>query len=86
MFEFNRDEKAPDRVRASSLLPLVRAALTRGEGPPAVVAWVRSCGFAPRGGGWNSADEACAHSLAHRLADALARPRDLHTRAWEETQ
>jgi hypothetical protein len=62
----------PDRFRATDLLPIVRAALARGEGPPAVLAWVRTNGYAvgrcPR---WTPTDEARARVLADRLAVTL---------------
>jgi hypothetical protein len=60
------------RLRAANLLPIVRAAMTRGEGPPAVVAWVRNQGC-PVGEerNWTQADEARALTLADRLAVRL---------------
>ncbi|MBN9519737.1 hypothetical protein J0H58_14645 [bacterium] len=59
------------RVRPAAVLPLVRAALARGDGPPAVVAWVRQQGAVPHPGDWTAADEARARALADRLADHL---------------
>jgi hypothetical protein len=58
--------------RAADLLPIVRAAMTRGEGPPAVLAWVRTHpGAVPPRPVWTPADEERARALAHRLADRL---------------
>ncbi len=59
------------RVRPAAVLPLVRAALARGDGPPAVVAWVRRQGAVPPPGDWTAADEARARVLADQLADHL---------------
>jgi hypothetical protein len=60
-------------LRSDSLLPLVRAAMSRGEGPPAVLAWVRSQGHgAPKLNAWSNVDEARARTLAGRLAAALS--------------
>jgi len=58
--------------RPETLLPLVRAAMSRGEGPPAVLAFVRTHGHVagPRDS-WSGADEARARALAGRLAAAL---------------
>ena len=50
----------------SHLLPIVRAALARGEGPPAVVAWVRR--FADPA---TIAGDDRASGFAHRLAAVL---------------
>jgi hypothetical protein len=62
------------RVRADTVLPIVRAALARGEGPPAVLAWVRRQGaLVARGADWTTADEARARTLAARLAASLDR-------------
>ncbi|HEX4614035.1 MAG TPA: hypothetical protein VH092_37985 [Urbifossiella sp.] len=60
------------RVRAATMLPIVRAAMARGEGPPAVIAWVRRQGVSTaRWPNWTAADEARAQILAARLAESL---------------
>ena len=58
--------------RAVVVLPLVRAAMARGEGPPAVRDWVRAQGEAAAVRRWTAADEARARELAARLARRLA--------------
>ncbi len=72
------DEKVGRRVRrsgwlaATTLLPIVRAAMARGEGPPAVLKWVKRQGQSHTGClDWTPADEARARVLAHRLAVTL---------------
>ncbi len=60
------------KLAAGSLLPIVRAALARGEGPPALLRWVRRHGPELTGlVDWTSADETRARVLARRLAEAL---------------
>jgi hypothetical protein len=62
----------PPPARAAAVLPIVRAAMARGEGPPAVVAWVhRQGGAGPGGTEWTSSDEARAWVLAACLARRL---------------
>ena len=62
----------PRRMRCDTLLPLVRAAMARGEGPPAVLAFVRAHGHTTSSRRpWTSADEVHARVLAGRLAAAL---------------
>lgn len=59
--------------RAAAVLPLVRAAMARGEGPPAVRDWVRTHGESTaRRRRWTPADEARARVLARQLARRLA--------------
>lgn len=58
--------------RAAAVLPLVRAAMARGEGPPAVRDWVRAQGEPAPRRRWTAADEARARALAARLARRLA--------------
>ena len=59
-------------MRQESLLPLVRAAMSRGEGPPVVLAWVRSHGHSIVDRAlWSNQDEARARALAGRLAESL---------------
>lgn len=79
------------RVRADTVLPIVRAAMARGEGPPAVLAWVRRQGVTARRRGWTTADEVRARVLAARLAACLDRPawaalETKHERAVTDTQ
>jgi hypothetical protein len=58
--------------RAAELLPLVRAAMARGEGPPAVLAWVRRLGERiGRRATWTRVDESHARLLATCLAVTL---------------
>ncbi|MFO0797822.1 MAG: hypothetical protein U0804_10105 [Gemmataceae bacterium] len=64
----------------AAVLPLVRAAMARGEGPPAVRDWVRAQGESARSR-WTRADEARARELAARLAGKLA----AHRRAGADT-
>jgi hypothetical protein len=71
MFQNDRESNRPARMRPDVLLPLVRAAMSRGEGPAAVLAWVRSHGHSARPNNWTSIDEARALALAGRLADTL---------------
>jgi hypothetical protein len=50
--------------------------MSLGEGPPAVLAWLRGQGdFSPSPEGWTVADEGHARVLARRLAKRLNRPR-----------
>ena len=77
-FDWQNDEADPDRgggrVRATTVLPIVRAAMARGEGPPAVLAWVRRHGEpATRHPGWTATDEARARVLAVLLASRFDR-------------
>ena len=62
-------------MRPETLVPMVRAALERGEGPPAVLAWMTANGHArsPR------VDAAQARILAGRLAESLAPRAELRT-------
>jgi hypothetical protein len=62
---------AGERFRATELLPLVRAALVRGGGPPAVLAWIQlqSEPSSPEGGAEH--DEGLVRGLAERLAVTL---------------
>ncbi len=57
--------------RAAAVLPLVRAAMVRGEGPPAVRDWVRAQGEPAARRLWTAADETRARELAARLARRL---------------
>ena len=76
--EYRRDEGVERRFRcegkltAATLLPIVRAAMARGEGPPALLSWVKrqgqSLSLMPN---WTHADEARARILARRLAVTL---------------
>jgi hypothetical protein len=60
------------KLMAATLLPIIRAAMARGEGPPAVLKWVLRHGRLVTGPkDWTSADETRARVLAHRLADTL---------------
>lgn len=77
-----------NRLRPDTLLPMVRAAMERGEGPPAVLAWVRANGHTTRRTDWSPHDEARARSLAGRLAATLAQPggrADVRTLPLDET-
>ncbi len=57
---------------SAAVLPIVRAAMACGDGPPAVLAWVRRQGAArPRAQAWTDGDEARARVLAARLAVRL---------------
>ena len=85
----NRSGAWATRLRPDTLLPMVRAAMVRGEGPPAVLAWVRANGHPARQLHWNSLDEARARALAGRLAETLASPgsrADVRTAPLGETQ
>jgi hypothetical protein len=63
---------AKPAARAAELLPLVRAAMARGEGPPAVLAWVRRLGErVGRRATWTRTDEGHARLLAACLAVTL---------------
>ena len=53
--------------RAETLVPMVKAALERGEGPPAVLAWVKAQGR-------STARPEDVMAMAGRLAESL-RPR-----------
>ena len=64
-------DRRMSRLRPDTLLPMVRAAMERGEGPPAVLAWVRANGHAARNDGWTTHDEVRARALAGRLATTL---------------
>lgn len=75
----DRSALAPDEVGASHLLPILRAAMARGEGPPAVPAWVRTQGYHVGRPDWNDADETLARVLANRLATALNDPHGSNT-------
>ena len=60
------------KLMAATLLPIVRAAMALGEGPPAVLKWVLRHGQLVTGHEhWTSADEAQARVLARRLAETL---------------
>lgn len=60
------------RLRADELLPLVRAAIARGEGPRAVLAWVRrQKTFAGDSNPIDEADDGLVKFLAERLAATL---------------
>lgn len=76
-----------DCWRPDTLLPMVRAAMERGEGPPVVLAWVRANGHVIRNEHWSSQDEARARALAGRLAATLTRPsrNDARTQPLGET-
>jgi hypothetical protein len=63
------------RMRSESLLPLVRAAMSRGEGPPVVLEWIRAHGHTGESETWTSTHEARARALAGRLADSFTRSR-----------
>lgn len=64
--------RRPGVLAASTLLPIVRAAMSRGEGPPAVLRWVKRQGRATAARvKWTPADEARAVALARRLAVTL---------------
>lgn len=66
------DDGRDARFRAAELLPLVRAAMTRGRGPPAVLIWLRQQGATPaRTGTWTDEDENRARNLAARLVRIL---------------
>lgn len=65
-------------MKPETLMPMVRAALERGEGPPAVLAWVRANTPGP-------ADETGMRALAGRLARALTLRSDLRTLPLGET-
>jgi|GEM_PF-4130232 len=54
-------------LRAETLIPMVKAALERGEGPPAVLAWVKAQGRSA-----TRPDD--VRAMAGRLAESL-RPR-----------
>jgi len=71
----DRTTHDPDAVGALQLLPILRAAMARGEGPPAVPAWVRNQGYQIGRPEWNDADEVLARVLAGRLATAMNAPR-----------
>jgi hypothetical protein len=60
------------KLLAATLLPIVRAAMARGEGPPSVLKWVQRHGQWVTGHDrWTSADETRARVLARRLAETL---------------
>ena len=60
------------RLRPAELLPLIRAAMARGEGPPAVLLWIRRQGEpVTRRPDWTRTDEVFARILAARLARRL---------------
>ena len=61
-------------MRPETLLPMVRAALERGEGPPAVLAWMKANGHSVR-----PYDLSQARAVAGRLAESLAPRSDLRT-------
>ncbi len=70
--EVGRRDRPAGWVAASTLLPIVRAAMARGEGPPAVLKWVKRQGQSPSDcPEWTPADEARARVLARRLAVTL---------------
>jgi hypothetical protein len=62
-------------LRIDELLPLVRAAMAHGEGPPALLAWVRSQEFAADPDSGTEAHEGRAQALAERLSEILNAPR-----------
>ena len=62
-------------LRAETLLPMVRAAMERGEGPPVVLAWMKANGHA----GTRPYDAAHARVVAGRLAESLAPRSGLRT-------
>jgi len=68
-------------VRPETLLPMLRAALERGEGPPAVLAWVRANGPASL----RPFDESRVWALADRLAETLSARSATRTMPPEET-
>ena len=77
-----------NRLRPDTLLPMVQAAMERGEGPPVVLAWVQANGHISRHAAWTTVDEARARALAGRLAETLTHPRgrnDLRTIPLGET-
>ena len=87
--EKNRSGAWATRLRPETLLPMVRAAMVRGDGPPAVLAWVRANGHSACLLHWNTQDEARARALAGRLAATLAAPgsrADVRTAPLGETQ
>ena len=63
----------PGPDRKVDLLPIVRAAMARGEGPAAVVAWIRRQGHQARARvGWTRDDEIRARILARQLTATLS--------------
>ena len=77
----------PGGVRPTVLLPILRAAMARGEGPPAVLAWVRAQGHPTgRAAGWTPTDEVRARALARQLAATLAGGPDNRGRADPGTE
>jgi hypothetical protein len=67
-------------LRPETLLPMVRAALERGEGPPAVLAWMKANGHAAR-----PHDPADLRRIADRLSQTLSPRPDARTRNLNAT-
>jgi len=68
-------------LRPETLVPMVRAALERGEGPPAVLAWMKANGhMSPR-----RIDAVQARLVAGRLAETLMPRADLRTMSLSAT-
>lgn len=83
----DRGSNTPAGPRPAALLPILRAAMARGEGPPAVLAWVRAHGHPTgRAAGWTPTDEVRARALARQLAATLAGGRDDRGRADPGTE
>lgn len=68
-------------LRPETLVPMVRAALERGEGPPAVLAWMKANGHTPS----QRVDAAQARFVAGRLAESLMPRADLRTMSLSAT-
>lgn len=68
-------------MRPETLVPMVKAALERGEGPPAVLAWMKANGHMPS----LRVDAAQAKIVAGRLAESLMPRADLRTLSLSAT-
>jgi len=69
---YGSEDDATGMFVAETLLPIVRAAMTRGEGPPAVLTWILRQGQSITGhDSWTLADETRARVLARCLAETL---------------
>ena len=68
-------------MRPETLVPMVRAALERGEGPPAVLAWMKANGHSAS----RRVDAAQARVVAVRLAESLMPRADLRTMSLSVT-
>jgi hypothetical protein len=62
-------------MRPESLMPMVRAALERGEGPPAVLAWMKANGHILI----RPFDDSGLRMVAGRLAESLMPRSDVNT-------